>query len=202
MLRLYDYRDSGNGYKVRLLAALLDVELDVRWVDITRGETRTPAFLEKNPNGRIPLLELDDQRYLPESNAILCYLAEGTRFFPSERLARSRVLSWLFWEQYSHEPFVATSRYILRHTPVDSPRRAELTWRQPQGREALELLDGKLSRCPFLDQEEPSIADIALYAYTHRAAESGIGIDDLDNLGRWLKAIEALPGFRPFSHEG
>jgi glutathione S-transferase len=202
MLRLYDFQDSGNGYKVRLLAALLGLELEVVWVDILRGETRTEAFLRMNPNGRIPLLEVAPGRFLPESNAILCHLAEGTRFLPAEGFARSLVLSWLFWEQYSHEPFVATSRYILRHTPEDSPRRAELPWRLERAREALGLLDAKLAGQPFLDREEPSVADIALFAYTHRAEEAGLALGAWPHVRRWIEAIRQLPGFTPFFADG
>lgn len=198
MLRLYDFQDSGNGYKVRLLAALLGLELEVIWIDILRGETRTEAFLRMNPNGRIPLLEVAPGRFLPESNAILCHLAEDTRFLPPAGYERSVVLSWLFWEQYSHEPFVATSRYILRHTPEDSPRRAELAWRTERALEALALLDGKLAQRPFLDRDEPSVADIALFAYTHRAEEAGLSLSEWRHVRRWIEAIQRLPGFTPF----
>ena len=125
-MHLFDYLDSGNGYKVRLLLAQLG--LDYRWteLDIDAGETRTPEFLKRNPNGRIPTLELDDGTNLAESNAILWYLAEGTPFVPGDRLGRAQVLQWMFFEQYSHEPYVATPRYIVKHFPAGprAPRRA------------------------------------------------------------------------------
>jgi glutathione S-transferase len=126
MFTLYDYLDSGNGFKIRLLLAQL--RIPYRWIelDILSNETRTPEFLAKNPNGRIPALELDDGTVIAESNAILWYLAEGTPFIPAQRLQRAQVLQWMFFEQYSHEPYVATPRFIVKHTPADSPRRAEL----------------------------------------------------------------------------
>src|SRR5262245_29175894 len=133
MPHLYDYLDSGNGYKIRLLLAQL--QHAYRWteLDIDRGETRTPEFLAKNPNGRIPTLELDDGTYLAESDAILWYLAEGSPYIPTDRVSRAQVLQWMFFEQYSHEPYVATPRYIVRHLPPDSPRHAELPDRLKRG---------------------------------------------------------------------
>ena len=143
---LYDYLESGNGYKVRLLLAQL--AQPYRWVelDILTGATRTAAFLAKNPNGRIPTLELDDGACIAESDAILWYLAEGTAFLPEERLARAQVLQWMFFEQYSHEPYVATPRFILMHLPEDSPRRSELPQRLERGRAALSVMERHLAR--------------------------------------------------------
>src|SRR5512134_2353238 len=135
-MRLYDYLSSGNGYKVRLVLHQLGVPFELVLLDILKGETRTPAFLAKNPNGRIPTLELDDGTCLAESDAILWYLAEGTTFLPDERLPRAQVLQWMFFEQYSHEPYVATPRYIIKHFPADHPRRAELPARLAAGRAA------------------------------------------------------------------
>ena len=123
MLTLHDYADSGNGYKITLLAARLGRPLDRVEVDITRGESRTSEFLAINPNGKVPVLRLDDGTVLTESNAILCHLAEGTAFLPPPGLARTRVLEWLFWEQYSHEPMIATLRYWRKHVPVLDPAR-------------------------------------------------------------------------------
>jgi hypothetical protein len=124
MLTLYDYADSGNTYKARLLLAQLGLDYRSVELDIDKGETRTPEFLAKNPNGRVPALELEDGTVLAESNAIICYLADGTPYWPAERVARARVLQWLFFEQYSHEPYVATPRYIIRHLGRDhAPRR-------------------------------------------------------------------------------
>ena len=194
---LYDYADSGNGYKVRLLLAQLGRACELRWVDIIAGATRTPAFLALNPNGRIPLLVLDDGTALAESNAILCYLAEGTRFWAGDRTARAKALQWLFFEQYSHEPYVATPRFILRHLPADSPRRAELPARLAQGRAALQVMESQLARTPFLVGLHYGIADIALYAYTHVADQGGHVLEGFPNVQAWLTRVAAQPGHAP-----
>ena len=143
-MHLFDNLDSGNGYKVRLLLAQLGLRYDWTDLDIDAGATRTPEFLKRNPNGRIPTLELDDGTHLAESNAILWYLAEGSPFVPSDRLGRAQTLQWMFFEQYSHEPFVATPRYIVKHLPADHARRAELPERLAKGRAALAVMDAHL----------------------------------------------------------
>ena len=193
MLTLYDYLDSGNGYKIRLLLAQLGVAYRYRDVDIMRGESRTPQFLAKNPNGRIPLLELADGRCLAESDAILWYLAEGTALVPAERLEQAQVLQWMFFEQYSHEPYVATPRFIVRHLPADSPRRAELPQRLARGREALAVLETQLTGRPFLVADRYSIADIALYAYTHVAGDGGLDLAPYGQVRAWLARVAAQP---------
>src|ERR1700722_1979763 len=199
MLPLYDYLDSGNGYKIRLLLALLNEPY--RWVevDIIAGATRTPEFLAKNPNGRIPTLELADGSFLAESNAILWYLAEGSAFIPNERLARAQVLQWMFFEQYSHEPYVATPRFIIKHLPLDSPRRAELPQRLAQGRTALAILDDHLKGRQFMVAESYSIADIALYAYTHVADEATLDLTLYTHLNAWLKRVSNQPYYIPLT---
>jgi glutathione S-transferase len=194
MIRLYDYLDSGNGYKARLLLAQLAIPYRWSELDIDQGETRTPAFLAKNPNGRIPTLELDDGTCLAESNAILWYLGEGTAYVPETRLGRAQVLQWMFFEQYSHEPYVATPRYILRHLPADSPRRAELPERLERGRSALAVMEKRLAGQPFLVGARYSIADIALYAYTHVAHEATLELAPYPNVRAWLERIAAQPG--------
>jgi glutathione S-transferase len=197
---LYDYLDSGNGYKIRLL--LVQLERAFRWieVDIMHGETRTPAFLAKNPNGRIPTLELEDGTCIAESNAILWYLAEGTGFLPPERVARAQVLQWMFFEQYSHEPYVATPRFILKHLPEDSPRRGELPHRLQQGRAALGVMEAHLKRRRYLVGERYSIADIALYAYTHVAHEAQLDLAPYTNVRDWLARVESQPRHVPITH--
>src|SRR5678815_5500788 len=157
MPTLYDYLDSGNGYKIRLLMSQLGLPYHWVEVDIMAGLTRTPEFLKRNPNGRIPTLELDDGTCLPESNAILWYLAEGSRFVPATQLGRAQVLQWMFFEQYSHEPYVATPRYICRHLPADHPRRAELPERLAKGRAAFAVMEQHLSSRQFLVNERYSI---------------------------------------------
>jgi glutathione S-transferase len=199
VLTLYDYLDSGNGYKIRLLLALLN--RPYRWVelDILAGATRTPEFLAKNPNGRIPALQLADGTCLAESNAILWYLAEGTAFIPSEPLGRAQVLQWMFFEQYSHEPYVATPRFILKHLPADSPRRAELPMRLKQGRAALAVMDAHLAVRRFFVAERYTIADIALYAYTHVAHEAGFDLVPYPHVSAWLARVAAERGHVPLT---
>lgn len=196
MWTLYDYLDSGNGYKVRLALSQLEIPYRLVELDIMRNETRTPEFLRKNPNGRVPLLELEPGEYLAESNAILCFVASGSTLLPEGELARARMLSWLFFEQYSHEPYLATPRFILRHLPPDSPRRAELAWRLPRAREALAVMEQQLAQAPYLCGRY-SLADIALYAYTHRAHEAALDLAPYPAVRAWLQRIEALPRYIP-----
>jgi glutathione S-transferase len=200
MLTLYDYLDSGNGYKARLLLSQLDQ--DYRWVelDILTGETRTARFLAKNPNGRIPTLELDDGSCLAESNAILWYLAEGSRLVPADRLGRSQVLQWMFFEQYSHEPYVATPRFILKHLPEDSPRRAELRDRLERGRAALAVMETHLKDNAYFVQSQYTIADVALYAYTHVAHEAQLDLEPYQAVRAWLARVAGQPKHIPITY--
>jgi glutathione S-transferase len=192
MLRLFDYLPSGNGYKIRLLLAKLGTPYRLIERDIDQGETRTPEFLAKNPNGRIPLLELEDGTHLAESNAILCYLADGTRYLPADRLARAQVLQWLFFEQYSHEPNIATLRY-WRHHPVDmSGWRAHA--KAPKfeaGVAALGVMETHLAKRGFFVGERLTIADLALYAYTHVAEEGGFTLEPFPAVRAWLARVAA-----------
>ena len=164
MFTVYGMSDSGNCYKVKL--TLEQLALPYRWVEVdsTRGETRSETFLAMNANGKVPVLALEDGSFLPESNAILNYLAEGSRLLPSGRLERARVLQWMFFEQYSHEPYIAVARSILRYQPADSPRRAELPRLHERGNQALAVMEQHLHREPFFVARRYSIADIALYA--------------------------------------
>jgi glutathione S-transferase len=197
MIHLYDNSDSGNGYKVRLLLAHVGRPYHWTDVDIFSGASRTPEFLARNPNGSIPTLQLDDGTCLAESNAILWYLAEDSRFVPTDRLGRAQVLQWMFFEQYSHEPYVATPRYILRHLPADSPRRAELPARLERGREALAVMERHLSTRQFFVAEQYSIADIALFAYTHVAPQGGHDLAPYPAIRAWISRVAAQPGFVP-----
>jgi glutathione S-transferase len=200
MLTLYDYLDSGNGYKIRL--ALAQLGIPYRWMelDILSSGTRTPEFLAKNPNGRIPTLQLDDGTCLAESNAILWFLAEGTPLAPDERLKRAQVLQWMFFEQYSHEPYVATSRFIVKHLPPDSPRYAELPDRMARGRDAFGVMETHLIRRRYFVDERYSIADIALYAYTHVAHEAHFDLSPYPALLAWLERVAGQPGYLPLTH--
>jgi len=199
MLRLYDYLPSGNGYKVRLLLTQLGVQFERIELDIVKGETRTPAFLAKNPNGRIPVLELDDGTCLAESNAIMFYLAEGTSLLPKDRLARAQVLQWLFFEQYSHEPNIATVRFWL-HTEMTDERRTLLPSKRAQGYAALQVMERRLTDRTFFVGERYTIADIALYAYTHVADEGGFDLTPYPTINAWLARVRAQPRHIPITH--
>lgn len=194
MLTLYDYLDSGNGYKCRLILALRGIDYKRVELDLDKGETRKADFLAKNPNGRIPALELEDGTVLPESNAILYYLADGSRYLPDDRLSRAQVMQWLFFEQYSHEPYVATPRWIIRHLGRDHPRMAEMPERLEKGRAAFGVMEQHLSRHDFFVGGRYSIADIALYAYTHRAHEGDHDLSPYPALRAWLDRVAKQPG--------
>jgi glutathione S-transferase len=192
-MHLFDDQDSGNGYKVRLLLAQLGLRYGWTHMDIDSGATRTPEFLRRNPNGRIPTLELDDGTHLPESNAILWYLAEGSAFVPGDRLGRAQTLQWMFFEQYSHEPYVATPRFIVKHLAANHARRAEIPERLAKGRAALAVMDEHLSSRRFFVAERYSIADIALYAYTHVAYEGGHDLAPYAGVRAWLERVATQP---------
>jgi len=198
-MRLYDFLSSGNGYKVRLVLHRLAVPFTRIELDITQGATRTPEFLAKNPNGRIPLLELPDGTFLAESNAILFYLADGTALLPDERLARAQVLQWMFFEQYSHEPNIATSRYWLHHLELTPERRAALADKQRLGVAALGVMEQHLATRDWLVGECCSIADVALYAYTHVAEEGGFDLEPFPALRAWLARVAREPGHVPIT---
>ncbi len=199
MLRLYDNLSSGNGYKVRLLLSLLDVPFERVELDIDRGETRTPAFLAKNPNGRIPLLELGPGDRIAESNAILCYLADDTSYLPQARRARAAVLEWLFFEQYSHEPNIATPRYWITHNLLTADRATALPEKRRLGHAALTVMERHLAAHPFFVGEAPTVADISLYAYTHVAPEGGFDLGPYAAVRGWLARIAAIPGYVPIT---
>ena len=200
MLRLYDYLPSGNGYKVRLLLAQLGMPYELVTLDIVKGETRTPEFLAKNPNGRIPLLEVEPGRYLAESNAILFYLAEGTPFLPADRWSRAQVLQWMCFEQYSHEPNIATVRFWLHYTELTPERRAAIEQKRPLGYAALDVMERHLASRPFFVADRYSIADVALYAYTHVADEGGFELGRFPAVRAWLDRVRSQPQHVPITH--
>jgi glutathione S-transferase len=201
MIRLHDNLSSGNGYKARLLLAQLGVSYERVEYDIDRAETRTPEFLRMNPNGRVPVLELEDGRFLPESNAILFFLAEGTPFLPEERFERAQVLSWMFFEQYSHEPNIASPRYWMVHNlPMTEERRATLEPKRRLGNAALGVMEAHLKDCGgFFVGDRYTIADIALYAYTHVAHEGGFDLEGFPAVRAWLGRVAAQPGHVPIT---
>jgi glutathione S-transferase len=196
MLRLYDYLESGNGYKVRLLLTQLGREFEWIDLDILKGETRRPEFLRKNPNGKIPVLELEDGTCLSESNAILFWLAEGTAYLPDDRLDRARVLQWMFFEQYSHEPYIAVVRF-WNHAGLATEKRDLLPEKTEHGYRALGVMEEHLESRPFFVGERYSIADIALYAYTHVAGEGGFDLLRFPAVGAWLERVRGQPRHVP-----
>ena len=206
MITVYGYSPSGNCHKLRMLLGHLGRAegRDFRWIetDSAHGATRTPEYLAKNPNGRVPMIELDDGRRMVESNAILCWLADGTpdserKFFAGDAWQRAQTLSWMFFEQYSHEPYVAVARFICGWTPPDSPRRAELPKLRERGHHALAVMERHLSAHDWFTTTGYGIADIALYAYTHCAGDGGIALAAYPALRAWLARVEAQPGFVP-----
>jgi glutathione S-transferase len=192
-VRLYDYLASGNGYKVRLVLHQLGIPFELVLLDIAKGETRTPEFLRKNPNGRIPTLALDDGTHLFESGAILWYLGEGTPFVPGERRLRAEMLQWMFFEQYSHEPYVAVARAWLHLFEMDDERRRQLPQKQKLGYDALGVMEGHLARRTFFVGERYTLADVALYAYTHVAEEGGFDLSRFPAVQAWLGRVKAQP---------
>jgi len=198
MLRLYDFLQSGNGYKVRLLLRQLGIPFERIELDLVKGATRTPEFLAKNPNGRIPTLELEDGTCLPESNAILWYLAEGTPFLPAERLARAQVLSWMCFEQYNHEPNIATLRFWA-HQGWLAERAALVPGKREAGVAALGVMEGHLAKHRFFVADRYTIADIALYAYTHVAEEGPFSLVPYPSIRAWLARVAGQPGHVPIT---
>ena len=184
---------SGNCYKVKLLMSWLDIEHNWRHIDILKGESRTADFLALNPNGRIPVLALSDGRTLAESNAILNYLAAGSVFIPADPFERAQVFQWQFFEQYSHEPYIATARYIVRYLGNPEARRTELEARREGGYAALNIMEHHLGERSFFVGDTYTIADISLYAYTHCASEGGFQLDDFRRIMAWLARVESHP---------
>ena len=195
MLTLYSQQDSGNSYKPRLLMALLGVPFRLVDVNSHDGSTRRPEFLEKNPNGKVPLLEFPDGRRLAESNAILLHLAEGTEYLPVDAFDRAKSYEWLFFEQYSHEPAIAVRRSILTATERAAQRTPErLNALLESGNHALGVMEKRLSAAEWLAGDAYSIADMALYAYTHVAEEGGYDLSRYPAIEAWLERVAAQPG--------
>ena len=201
MLTVYGYSPSGNCHKVRMMIAHLGRRLDqdFRWIetDSTRGQTRTPEYLAKNPNGRVPMIELDDGRSMVESNAILCWLADGTPYFAGDAWQRAQTLSWMFFEQYSHEPYIAVARFICGWTPIDSPRRADLPKLRERGHQALAVMEKHLRSNAWFSSTGYGIADIALFAYTHCAGDGGFDLAAYPAIVAWLDRVRMQPDFMP-----
>jgi glutathione S-transferase len=199
VLTLYDYLPSGNGYKVRLLLSQLGTPFRLVQKDILAGETRTPEFLTVNPNGRIPVLELEDGRRLAESDAILFYLADGTRFLPERPYTRAQVLQWMFFEQYSHEPYIAVARFWVHSLGKGEEWADRLQEKMERGYQALEVMERHVTGRPFFVDDRYSIADIALYAYTHVAHEGRFELARYPSIRAWLARVAAEPGHVPIT---
>lgn len=195
-MRLYQMQDSGNCYKVRLLAHRLGLPLELVDVDILKGESRTEAFLSRNPNGRVPTVEFEDGQTLAESNAILFYLADGTPLLPDERMTRALALQWMFFEQYSHEPYIAVARFWQSIKPGGYAEKKDSFpgWHE-RGYQALGVMERHLAHHDWFAGNRYSIADIALYAYTHVAHEGGFDVTPYGALGRWMDRIRSEPGY-------
>ena len=194
-MKLYNVAYSGNSYKVRLLLSQLGIPCEIVEVNILKGESRTAQFLKINPNGRTPVLD-DNGFILAESNAILAYLARGTKFLPDDQKKFALVFQWLFFEQYSHEPFIATSRFWHQHKPDSPERRALLASKRDGGWAALKVMEDHLTKNDFFAGDY-SIADIALFAYTHVAHEGGFPLDDYPKICAWIERVIVHPGFIP-----
>lgn len=195
MLTLYGMTGSGNCHKPALLMRQLGIGYEWREIDLLGGETRTPPFLAMNPNGKVPLLRFDDGRELAESNAILCYLAEGSALFPDDRWTRAKILQWLFFEQYSHEPYIATVRFWIRFLNKAEAWRERISEAMPRGYAALGVMEQQLRTSPFLVGDAYSIADIALFAYTAVAHEGGYSLEAYPQIQAWLARVREQPGF-------
>ena len=204
---LHEDPRSGNCYKIKLTAALLGIELAKKQYDIMRGETRTPDFLAQvNSNGRIPVLQIDSsvgaRRFLPESNAACWYLASGSHLIPNDRFVQADMLRWMFFEQYSHEPNVATLRFWMQfvgEANLSSEHSGQIAAKRSAGASALALLDQHLSDHAFLCGDSVSLADLALFPYTHVADEGGFDLGVYPAINRWITRIMELPGFVPMS---
>ncbi len=202
MLTLYDYMDSGNGYKVRLTLAALDLPYKLVECDILKGETRTPDFLARNPNGRIPTLQLEDGSFLAESGAIIWYLADGTPLAPKDRKARAETLQWMFFEQYSHEPNIAVARFWKHYLPKLSPlQEMDLPNRMKGGYAALDIMEKHLATHRFFVDDRFGLADIALYAYTHVAHEGEFDLSKYANINAWMARVAGQPKHVSISHK-
>jgi len=194
-MKIYGDIQSGNCYKIKLLCCFLQIEHQWIVVDILANETHSKEFLAKNPNGKIPLLELNDGRCLWESNAILNYIAAGSALLPTDNFALAKVQQWQFFEQYSHEPYIAVARFIEKFLGLPEQRRKEYESKQEGGHKALVVMEQQLSETPFLVGDTLTTADISLYGYTHVAHEGGFDLTQYPAVNDWLGRIAALPNY-------
>lgn len=198
---LHQMQMSGNCYKVRLTAKQADVQLTLKDYPPFAGDTRKPEFLAKNPNGRVPLIEWEDGRTLPESNAIIWHLAEGSPLAPDDSWSRAEALSWMFFEQYSHEPYIAVARFFLAEAPKEELKKREhliAEW-HAKGNAALAVMEGHLGRRDWFAGARYSVADIALFGYTHCAGEGGFALAEYPAILRWIDRVRQQRGHVPLS---
>ena len=194
-MKIFGDSRSGNCYKIKLLAAFLEIQHEWIHVDILEGGTQTPEFLNKNPNGKIPVVELADGRCLSESNAIINFLASGSALVSSDPYEYAKVQQWQFFEQYSHEPFIAVARFIAKYLGLPDDRRAEYESKQEGGHKALRIMEEQLQQTPYLTGGQLSTADISLYAYTHVAGEGGFDLQNYPAVRQWLNLIQSEPKY-------
>jgi glutathione S-transferase len=199
MLKLYEYASSGNCYKIRLLLNQLGIAYQRMPIDILAGESRTAEFIAMNPVGKIPVLEINPDRYLAESNAIIAYLADGTDFLPVDRWERAQVMQWLFFEQYSHEPNIATVRFWISIAKIAEQKSAAIAQKQALGYAALQVMEQHLTKHDYFVGERYSIADIALYAYTHVAEEGNFDLSQFPAILAWFDRIIQQPNYLTIS---
>jgi glutathione S-transferase len=195
MYKLYDFLPSGNGYKVRLLLTQLQIPFERIELNILKRETRTAEFLAKNPNGKIPVLEIETNQFISESNAILYYLSQETKYFPLDRYQQTQVMQWLFFEQYSHEPNIATPRFWITELKQADKYQKEIEQKRKLGYVALKIMEQHLNIHDFFVADKYTIADIGLYAYTHVAKEGGFDLTKFTAINSWFKRIESQPRY-------
>ncbi len=193
MLKLYEYSSSGNCYKIRLLLNQLGIVYQRIEIDILKGESRTPEFIKMSPVGKTPVLEIDLGQYLTESNAIIYYLADRTNFLPSKRWLRAQVMQWLFFEQYNHEPNIATVRFWISILHQSEQKREAIIQKQQLGYAALQVMEQHLVTHDYFVGDRYSIADIALYAYTHVAEEGNFDLSGFPAILAWFDRIIEQP---------
>ena len=194
-MKIYGDIQSGNCYKIKLLTSILEIDHEWIEVDILANETQTDEFLEKNPNGKIPLLELNDGRCISESNAILNYLAEGSDLSSEDAYQKAKILQWQFFEQYSHEPYIAVARFISKYLGLPEERREEYQSKQAGGHKALKVMEDQLSTTDYLVSDKMSISDISLYGYTHVASEGGFDLSKYPAIQNWINRIQSHPNY-------
>ncbi|TGL65203.1 glutathione S-transferase family protein [Leptospira jelokensis] len=196
-MKIYGDSQSGNCYKLQLLASILKITYEWIELDIKNGDTKTESFLKLNPNGKIPILVLDDGRVLSESNAILNFLAEGSDLIPNDPFERAKVLQWQFFEQYSHEPYIAVARFIQHYLGIPADRKVEYESKQSGGHKALRVMEIQLEKTPYLVGDSMTLADISLFAYTHVAHEGGFDLSEYPKIKEWIRRIQDQKHYLP-----